>query len=413
MKGSIFKEISKDVIYYIPAQLIPGICGFIAIGIYTRFLSPGDYGIYILIINTISLLISIGLGWVYNSVLRYYELYKKDHQLSQFISTTSISLFLIPIILAILILMIFILFFKFSIKFLVLAFIAIFTFIGKSFYSYVISILRAKRQTLRYSIYSSLNSFGNIILPILFFLCFYPSPEAILLGIALSSVIIVIIEIRNLYKYLSFSFVSYPVLKKCFSYGLPLVGVTFASMIISISDRYIIQLLKGSTDVGIYASGYDLVDKSIKIGFSVLLAASYPIIVQQYEQKGGEEIKKILGRLLNIYILIFAPIVLIFITMAPQIVKIFLGKAFRNASVIVPWIALGTFFLGLSQILAQWLQLKEKTRIIFFIFLISAIINVDLNFVLIPNYGILGAAIATFISYLVCLIFYFRAFCKI
>ena len=35
-KGSILKEISKDVIYYIPAQLIPGLCGFIAIAIYIK-----------------------------------------------------------------------------------------------------------------------------------------------------------------------------------------------------------------------------------------------------------------------------------------------------------------------------------------------------------------------------------------
>ena len=405
LRGAL-QEVGKDVTYYIPAQFIPGLSGFLALAVYTRFLSPSEYGVYILTLNTISIVISITLGWIYNAVLRYHEFYKLNGKLIEFLSTTCVSLLLSILTVILTGTIVFFAFFDFQYSIFTFILVAILTFIAKSCFAYVISILRARRATLKYSLYASINSIGSIILGIVLILSFRPCPEVILLGIAISSLVIILIEGGKLLHehHLKFSSTSLLIFKKCFSYGIPLIGVTFGSLVLSLSDRYILQYLKNSIEVGIYASGYDLVDKAIKITFSILLAASYPVIVQVFEQKGGEEVKKVLSKLLNIYILLFSPIILTIIIMAPEIVSLFLGRAFKGATVVIPWIAAGTFFLGMSQIIAQWLQLKENTKILLFFFIIAAVFNICLNFVLISKYGILGAAIATFVSYLLHLI---------
>jgi len=72
----MIRELLKDMAKYLPSQIASAIVGFIAIPIVTRLFSPGNYGNYILVVATISILSNIATGWLCMSIIRLFPAYK-------------------------------------------------------------------------------------------------------------------------------------------------------------------------------------------------------------------------------------------------------------------------------------------------------------------------------------------------
>ena len=85
--------------------------------------------------------------------------------------------------------------------------------------------------------------------------------------------------------------------------------------------------------------------------------------------------------------------------LSKDMAAIMLGKKFVEAGIIIPWVAGGIFFLGLTWCFNKPFQLKKRTKILIYPVILGGLINIILNMVLISRLGIQGAAIATLISY--------------
>lgn len=66
---------------------------------------------------------------------------------------------------------------------------------------------------------------------------------------------------------------------------------------------------------------------------------------------------------------------------------------------IIPFVALGAFLFGLQQIFQASFVFYKKTGFIAFSIVASGLLNLGLNFLLIPKYGYMAAALTTLISY--------------
>ncbi|GAG39100.1 unnamed protein product, partial [marine sediment metagenome] len=73
----------KDIFKYMPAQVVPGIVGFVSIPIITRLFLPQDYGNYSLVMATVMILTTL-LGWLTMSIIRFYPAYERDKKLDYF-----------------------------------------------------------------------------------------------------------------------------------------------------------------------------------------------------------------------------------------------------------------------------------------------------------------------------------------
>ncbi|MCF8412002.1 MAG: polysaccharide biosynthesis C-terminal domain-containing protein, partial [Melioribacteraceae bacterium] len=82
-----------------------------------------------------------------------------------------------------------------------------------------------------------------------------------------------------------------------------------------------------------------------------------------------------------------------------------IGADYHQGLVIVPLILLSYFFHGLYVNFTAGIYIEEKTKYLPLITFSGAVVNVITNFILIPQIGYLGAAIATLISYLVMCIY--------
>jgi O-antigen/teichoic acid export membrane protein len=78
----------------------------------------------------------------------------------------------------------------------------------------------------------------------------------------------------------------------------------------------------------------------------------------------------------------------------------FVGEEYRTGLVIVPWLILANFFLGVYFNLSVWYKLTDKTIYGSLIAIAGALLTLILNYLLIPKVGYTGAAITTFVCYL-------------
>lgn len=184
--------------------------------------------------------------------------------------------------------------------------------------------------------------------------------------------------------------------KGMLKFGLWLIPGGMAGLVISISDRYFLAYFSGLTTVGLYSFGYQIAS-IVDLGFRAPFSLAWsPIIFRAFKNGNGEKINKEAFRYYN-YVGIF--LVLALSLFAKDLIQIFAPPNYLDAYTIVPIIALGLLIFGWENFLGTSLYVINKTYYFAIIFGIGAALNLGLNFALIPSYGMLGAALAMLISY--------------
>jgi O-antigen/teichoic acid export membrane protein len=193
--------------------------------------------------------------------------------------------------------------------------------------------------------------------------------------------------------------ISFSLVRVSIKFGLPLTGVFIMSLLLAVIDKFCIVQFLGPHDLGIYSLGYKISEMSIQNIFMVLLLPAYPAIIKTFENEGKSAAGKSLKNYISIYFVFLVPVLMILWGMAKEFCLVFLGDKYQGCYVILGLIAAGIFILGLSHYVVKVFLLIENSKKIFYFLLISVIINIILNIILIPNFGIKGAAYSTLISY--------------
>lgn len=398
------KNTIHDLIRYFPSIVVPSFFGFIAVAIYTRLLSPQEYGLYTLIFTTSLFLEILAFNWLNQSVLRYYERYKANEIqeffstcLFAFVSVAAITIFIV--VSASLGLKHF-----FEARKTELLFYLPILVLCQSGSKLMLIFLRARRESTRYSFQLSTNSMIKLICSLIFIYVFDLSAEAILLGICISCAYVFCFEFTRFAKiwHPRLRSCNKDIFKKFLRYGLPLLGLAFVNLILSVSDRYLIEIIKDSSQVGIYSAAYKIAETGVYGFILFLMLASFPSLIEVFENHGEVKAKALMQDLLGIFILILVPVVSGIVILSKEIIGLVLGKAYHEAHLLLPFIASGIFFLGLCHYYGKSFELKEKTLILPIVYSVPALLNLVLNILLIPYLGTRAAAISTFASYFCC-----------
>jgi O-antigen/teichoic acid export membrane protein len=267
--------------------------------------------------------------------------------------------------------------------------------------NFILGKLRSEERSVHYTIVYSIKLFIRTILIIYFILFTDLKWPGVFYASLIAEVIIFIILLPVLIKNISF-ILNLPALKVSLKIGGALVLSTIGFNILNLSDRYIIKYLIGGDYVGLYGLGYrvaGILNMFIILPFTLtLLPATYKV----YKQRDD---KRYFSKLMTYSSFFFVWGFIAISLFSKEIVRIIGQKEdFWSAYMVVPLILLGYVFSGMRLTAALGMMLTKNTKHIGITTLISAAINVILNFILIPYYGIMAAAFNTLIAYI---IFYF------
>lgn len=388
----------KHTSIYLIARGLPGVINLAVLFLYTRLLSPEQYGIYTLVLAGVEFSNVLLFQWIRYGFLRFYPVFEKQNKI-QFISTvtfTYIGLFVITGLLGFLIWSIGpIKDVPFGIWF--IGIILLWVLAG-----YEIT-LDLKRSQLRPKQYAQMTILKALIVIVLggTLACLGWGAWGALIGLLTGLGLAAILFGKNEFRYIHIYNFDRKVSRQIFSYGLPLTPTFALNFVIHGSDRILLGMIIGAEAAGFYAVGYEFAQKSLGILMTVVNLAAFPLAVRSLEFKNREAANQQIAQNLTALLAIALPGAAILIILAPNLSDLFLGNAYReSASILIPWVTLGVLFSGIEANYCDLaFQLSRHTFGRVWVMLTASIVNVGLNIWLIPRIGFLGAAYSTAIAY--------------
>jgi O-antigen/teichoic acid export membrane protein len=127
--------------------------------------------------------------------------------------------------------------------------------------------------------------------------------------------------------------------------------------------------------------------------------AVMPIYIKMWDEQGQEATSNFITRSLRTYALMAAPIVAGVAAVGPEILPALASEKYASAAPVLSWVIAGMAVDGTNAMMGAGLFIHRKTRVIMSIVVCGATLNIVLNLILVPRIGIVGAAIATLVSY--------------
>ncbi len=174
-------------------------------------------------------------------------------------------------------------------------------------------------------------------------------------------------------------------------------------------DILLLEKLSSIHEVGIYSLGIHITEQLWQVPFAIsIVLFSRTANAKDYSLMTESTVS--LARLSFILILFLS---LIAIIVAPYLIPLIFGKDFTASVIILQYILPGVIILVIFRVLSGQLAGMGKPHYAVYIFIPALIINIILNYFLIPKYGGKGAAIASNISYILGTIGYWIIYCRV
>lgn len=183
-------------------------------------------------------------------------------------------------------------------------------------------------------------------------------------------------------------------LKPCFTLFIPVIAIS----LYKIMDKIMIGAMSTMVEVGIYEQA----EKIINIPLSLIAALGNVMLprISNLVSKGkNEKIELYIKKSISFIMFLAFPICFGLISISKTFIPIFLGSDFNKSVIIVYYLSFTVLFISFANIIrTQFLLPKEKDKLYITSVIIGAIINLSINYLLIPHYKSIGAAIGTIVA---------------
>ena len=384
-------------------QLLAGLSAIILLPILTKNLSIEEYGIWAQITASIGVfpgLVMLGLPY---TIVRFLPALKKKEDIQEIFysifiliifasGTASLLLYIYCNTIASML---------FDNNVFVVKILSIVIFVECLNY-FLINYLRARQQIQKYS-------FSNLLKTILdtsivsFFVLIGKGISTAITGLLLSDILMFLVIFYLIVSEIGIKKPKFKNTKKYLNFGIPTVPSNFSNWIVNSSDRYIIGILLGTASVGYYSPGYTL-GNAINMLFAPLSILLPATLSKSYDENNLKEVNIFLSYSFK-YLMIAIPVTFGISFLSKPILTILSTQEIASQGyLITPFTALSSLLFGAYGIIAEILFLEKRTLISGKIWIIAATLNFILNFVFIPYFGIIGAAITTLIAFAVSLV---------
>lgn len=188
-------------------------------------------------------------------------------------------------------------------------------------------------------------------------------------------------------------------LKRAFLYSLPLVPHYVSHWVLGSADRFLLERMMTLSDVGVYNVGY-----KIGMGMSLIATAGNNAILPLFgdlDVSKKEEVDRI-SKIFTYYMSVVLVVGVCISLFGEEIIMVATPPEFHAAGNVVPWVVLGYVWMALYYSPTNLLTITEnQSQVVGMATVTGALMNIGLNILFIPMYGIYGAAVTTTITYLV------------
>ncbi|MEJ5351535.1 MAG: oligosaccharide flippase family protein [Melioribacteraceae bacterium] len=396
------KSTLKDTFIYSLSNIAPKVIGVVLLPIYTAELTKAEFGNWDLLDVTTNILCEIFLlGQAASLIFLNNSSEYKDRKKKTLFTLFIFLFFVCGLLIAASEILISLNILRESLIKSNYVRLIVFIVLFRTLNNLFLSKYRAEEKAIFFSLTNIIKLLIVAALTIYFLVSMKKGIEGIFLAAVLGEALTSIFLLLTLINQMSFSFDT-EILKVSLKFGFPLIFASLGIMLLNLSDRYIITYLLGYEANGIYGLGYrvaGVLNMFLVMPFSMSLM---PIAYKYYGQKDD---KRFFSKVMTYSTFIFVWASIFISLFSKEIIKIFATKSeYYSAYYVVPIVLFAYTFSGMRLTASLGMMLTKNTKHIATITLGAAILNIILNFILIPYFGIIAAALNTLIAFV---IFYF------
>jgi len=185
------------------------------------------------------------------------------------------------------------------------------------------------------------------------------------------------------------------VLRQSLAFGLPRIPHGFAMQLMAVGDRFVLTRFVPVQDIGVYSMGvsFGLIEKIVLGAFEYAWAPFY------YATAREPDAGRVFSAVGTYGIAVLALMTAGLSAIGADLLEVVTHGQYVAAADIVTWTAIGVFFYGVYLLTSIGLNITAKTAYYPVTTAVGAGLNIGLNFVLIPRFGIIGAAWANGAAY--------------
>lgn len=385
---------------YLLAHGIPALAAFLTLALYTRWISPEDYGVYSTLIVVASSTNSVLFNWLYVAIIRYWH----DSEIPEL--ELNHLVFAVLLIGSLLILGLALIYFLLSHDAKVAITLAA-LMISNAIYTAYQRVNAISLKAERYLWVELVRVLMTTTLALALVWNGY-SWLGILLATAFGFLVIPLLSPHfwQRFRHCS-SQINYSHALTLLKYGLPL-SLTFMLLeLIHASDRVLLSYLVGFEAAGQYSVAFSLPYQLLILVASAINMAVYPLILKALEQEDLASVQSKLADYLLVLLGLLLPCYFGLLAISEDLLPLLIGAQYLAESLrLLPWIGL------LLVINAVYLfhtslafQLAKQTQKTVWVVGVAAVLNILLNLLLIPLYAIDGAIAASFLAYVLCVVY--------
>ena len=365
---------------------------FFMVRFYTGYLTPSDYGTADLITQTANLLFPIISLGITDGVFRFAldnERGRRSVFTVGFVTITAGAVFFLAIIPLLNIVE----------EFKGYIWLIVVYTMAYCYHSLCAQFIRATGNTALFSVQGIINTALVIVLNILFLAVMNIGVTGYVLSVVLADFVCTIFLFIK--EKLWTQFTPHPrkiAFKRMLKYSIPLIPTTIFWWITSVSDRYMVNAIIGSTENGIYAVSYKIPTILTLISTMFMQAWQFSAVTESHGDR-----KELINFFTNVWRSFQAVMFLaggVIIAFAKPAIKILSTEQYYSAWQYVPLLSAAMIFTAFASFTGTVYVVTKKSGLSFITSMAGAAINIALNVLLIPSpLGVQGAAIATFLSY--------------
>jgi len=260
--------------------------------------------------------------------------------------------------------------------------------------------LRMENKAGTFALIRIANIVLTVLLNIVFLLGFEMKADGVVLANLLASVLTFGIHLRSIVSNFTPA-VPANLYKEHLKFGLPYIPAGLASVAMQVIDRPLLKALTDDATVGIYQANY-------RMGvFMMLFVGMFDYAWRPFFLKHANEpdAKQLFAKVFTFFNVAAMSLLVLLTLFIEDLIRIQIGSVFFihpdywPGAVIIPVILLAYVLNGAYVNFLIGVYLEKKTSVLPYVFGIGALVNVVSNLILIPEYGIMGAAYATLLSY--------------
>jgi O-antigen/teichoic acid export membrane protein len=391
------KELFRHSAIYGLGSIVARVLGVLLLPLYTRYLSPTDYGLIETLVALAAVLTALIAQAMKSAFFRFYfDSPERPRQLVVvrtafwYVMAASTAMLITGIVLAQPIS--WVLFHTRSHGGLVIAaFIGLWAAMN---YEQMTSLFRVEQRSTAYVIATLANVAITIAATVLLVVVFHKGPLGVLVGNFTGTLVVYAALLAYSRHALGLQF-DRKLYRRMNRFGLPLVPSAVALWLTNFSDRFFLIKLTDAHEVGLYSIGVRVASSIVLLLTAFRLA--WPAFA--YSIEDDREAQRTYSFVLTYVVYFCCWFALALGLLAPWILRVITTRPFYPAQNVVAPLAFGVAAFGAYVVVQIGTGRARQTRSNWLVTGVAAVLNIGLNFALIPTYGRMGAAIATVAAY--------------